>query len=197
MSHSSGLITDRAYMPCSILRSRLLSRKLDRVVCATMGKKSFDDGPALTIQEAVRMSCPWSGMDMVKDKLAKGQRLLEGTQKSPSGDVHASLQNIEKNAGILRPLVEQMKQMKRMSAWPIEVYGVLCVAFYEGHKECYMGRPGNESFNPEPWGFRQAWSMHKMISALRTKAQRDEMPRELSLGFANILFCLGILRNSI
>ncbi|CAE7816235.1 unnamed protein product [Symbiodinium sp. CCMP2592] len=144
-----------------------------------MGKKSFDDGPAVTLQQATKMPCPWSGMDVVKDRLVKNQRLLEGIEKSPTKDVHPSLKNIEKNAAILRPLVEQMKSMKRMSAWPIEVYGVLCVAFYEGHKECYIGRPGNEGFNPESWGFQQAWTMHKMISALRTKAQRDAAAAEL------------------
>ena len=82
--------------------------------------------------------------------------------------------------------------MKRMSAWPIETYSVLCVAFYDGHKECYMGRKGNESFNPESWGFQQAWAMHKMISALRTKAMRDEIPRELSLELANRMFCFDV-----
>ncbi|CAE7300252.1 unnamed protein product [Symbiodinium sp. KB8] len=158
-----------------------------------MGKKSFVDGPALTSIVAAAMPCPWSGLDLVKDRLAKGQRLLEGNEtKSPIGDVHPSLENIERNAGILRPLVERMKSMKRMSAWPIETYSVLCVAFYDGHKECYMGRKGNESFNPESWGFQQAWAMHKMISALRTKAMRDEIPRELSLELANRMFCFDV-----
>lgn len=144
-----------------------------------MGKKNFPDGEGMSVKEARTHPCPWTGLEVVVSRTSRGLRLLEGQTAvggRSSARIHPNLQNIKHNAAILKPLVELQKKQKRLSAWKIDVYSILVTAFYESHKQCYEDRKGCENFTPESWAFEQAWTIHKMISKLRTKATRDEVP---------------------
>ena len=142
-----------------------------------MGKKSFADGRAMTIEEAETWTSLWDDLPGVNKRLAQGQKLLISSPGKAWNTVHANLGNISLNALVLKPVAELHRdKYKRLSAFPIDVYAVLIHDFYSKNAVSYQGREDIKDFDAKSWAWNQAWTMHKMFSKLRNKVQRDEKP---------------------
>ena len=141
-----------------------------------MGRKSFPDGPAMSVASANMALNPWLGS--LSSKAEAGDRLITGDKAAGSTTVLPSVKNIALNAPILLPLARLKLGHRRLSAYPIDVYATLVLKFYAEHHAAYASRnaKGEEPFNPKAWSWEDGWALHKMFSRLRNKVIRDERP---------------------
>ena len=142
-----------------------------------MPRKSFQDGPCATVQEAEALVSAWDAHASLRDGAMAGQRLLADRLGKPV--VLPNLGNIGQNYLVLQEIAQSMKSRKRLSSDPIEVLAVATHGWYNKYNVSFTAK----DFNIQVWAFRDAWLLHKMFTLLRGKVTKLEKPKDASLNY--------------
>ena len=139
-----------------------------------MPKKIIEDGEQCSRPEAEGMAAIWDQNAKLRGLASSGKRLIRDAKGQDA--VSATLENMQLNHDVLIEIAKKMKARKRLSADPMDGLILMFLGWYEKHKVQYGQNP---SFDMQTWAFKDAWSVHKMLSKMRAKVVRPEAPREL------------------
>lgn len=136
--------------------------------------RSFADGPTCSDPDSIAEL--WDTFPELKQRAQQKKKLVQLEKDSDGNEVAApTMENMIANVSVLRPILQNMLQRRRVGSDPIEVIQSMVRKWYTLRRNDYQEY---FAFQINAWISNDSWAIKKMISKMRTNVPKHEVMRE-------------------